>query len=224
MAEQDTDLVRRLRVEMRRQGMTDAGLAKKAGLGLTAVRDILKGRSISPRYKTVKALGDALGIGAAALGAPLNENDYEKSLDSVADLSQINVKEVDIRAAAGGGAMDQKEDESSTWGFPSTWFRATFNAPASQVKVITIWGDSMEPDMRSGDKAIVDLSWTDPSPPGFFFLHDGLGLVAKQIEHVPQSDPPTLTIKSTNPRYDAYQRTADEVRILGRIVGVIRRL
>src|SRR5579885_3484154 len=106
----ETDLVRRLRLEMRRKGLTDAGLAKKAGLNLTAVRDILKGRSISPRYKTVKALGEALGIGATALTSPLSESDYEKSVDSVSDLMQISVKEVDVRAAAGGGAVDQREE------------------------------------------------------------------------------------------------------------------
>lgn len=220
----ESDLQRRLRMEMRKRGLTDAGLARAAKLGQTAVRDILEGRSREPRYTTIKKLADALGLAADRLTAPLDEFDYKESLESVSDLMQINVKEMDIRAAAGGGAMTEREDESGTWGFPSTWFRATFNAPANQVKVITIWGDSMEPDMCSGDKAIVDLSWTEPSPPGFFFLHDGLGLVAKQLEHVPQSDPPSIIIKSTNPRYDAYKRTAEEVRILGRIVAVIRRL
>ena len=216
----ETDLQRRIRLELRRNGLDEGDLVKL----VPAARDVLRGKSREPRYTTIRQIADALGVVPARLTASLDEQDYERSLDSAPDLRQISVKEVDVRAAAGGGSMPEREDESATWGFPSTWFQATFSAPANQVKVITIWGDSMEPEMRSGDKAIVDLSWTDPSPPGFFFLHDGLGLVAKQIEHVPQSDPPTLTIKSTNPRYDAYQRTADEVRILGRIVGVVRRL
>lgn len=31
-------------------------------------------------------------------------------------------------------------------------------------------------------------------PPGIFVLHDGMGLVAKRLEHVPVGNPPCLHI------------------------------
>ncbi len=215
----ETDLQRRIQIRLRSLTWTEGDLVKR----LPKARDIIRGKSRSPRYETLRELADVLNVEPSWLTTPLDENDYERSLDSPADISQIRVGEVNLRAAAGGGAMLEREDESAIWSFPATWFRASFNAPTNQIKVITIWGDSMEPDICSGDKAIVDIGWRAPSPPGFFVLYDGIGLVAKQLEHVPQSDPPVVTIKSTNPRYDSYQRTVDEVQIYGRIVGVIRR-
>ena len=48
-------------------------------------------------------------------------------------------------------------------------------------------------------------------------LFDGLGLVAKRLENVANSDPPTMRIISDNPVYAPYERSAEEVNIVGRI-------
>ena len=50
-----------------------------------------------------------------------------------------------------------------------------------------------------------------------FVLHDGIGLVAKRLEHIPLSDPPRVRIISDNLRYNTYDGTADEVNIIGRV-------
>ena len=48
------------------------------------------------------------------------------------------------------------------------------------------------------------------SPYGpIFVVWDGMGLVAKRIEHVPHSDPSKVLIKSVNPEYAGYKRTAE---------------
>jgi len=48
-------------------------------------------------------------------------------------------------------------------------------------------------------------------------LFDGLGLVAKRLEHVASADPPLVRIISDNPIYAPYERSAEEVTIVGRI-------
>ena len=53
---------------------------------------------------------------------------------------------------------------------------------------------------------------------------DGLGLVAKRVEHKIDSDPPSLIIKSVNPDYETYERLAEEVHIAGRVIWAARRL
>lgn len=57
-----------------------------------------------------------------------------------------------------------------------------------------------------------------PVPPGIFAIWDGMGLVAKRVEHEPNSDPAMVVIKSVNPEYQTYERMADEVHIVGRVV------
>lgn len=52
---------------MTEAGLTQKGLALKAGLGETAIRDILKGRSRHPRHDTIQKIADALNCSAAEL-------------------------------------------------------------------------------------------------------------------------------------------------------------
>jgi Protein of unknown function (DUF2924) len=52
---------------------------------------------------------------------------------------------------------------------------------------------------------------------GIFVLHDGMGLVAKRLDHIPNTDPPRVRIISDNPLYSPYEGTAEEVNIIGRI-------
>jgi hypothetical protein len=49
-------------------------------------------------------------------------------------------------------------------------------------------------------------------------------LQLKRIEHEPNSDPAMVAIKSVNPEYQTYQRMAEEVHIVGRVVWTSRRL
>lgn len=78
-------------------------------------------------------------------------------------------------------------------------------------------GDSMEPTLFDGDTVLVDLDLKAPNPSGIFVLDDGIGLVAKRLQHVPNSDPPAVRVISDNKHYPKYERTADEIVIIGRI-------
>ena len=135
------------------------------------------------------------------------------------------VPEIDVRAAAGAGAWhDEPEEIKEAWLFADPLIRHEFRAKPGDLRMITVDGDSMEPLLSSGDRIMIDMSKNLPSPPGIFVIWDGLGLVAKRIEHVPHSDPPKVVLKSLNPEYDSYERSADEIRIVGRAVWVSRKL
>lgn len=145
-------------------------------------------------------------------------------IDPAADPGVVAIPEVRVVAAAGGGTLAEYEPLGDSWFFPVAWLRHELRARAGDLKIISIDGDSMEPVLESGDKVLVDTSRNTPTPPGIFVLHDGLGLVAKQIEFVPNTDPPVLVIKSANPRYQDYERTVDEVNIIGRVIWFARRV
>ena len=134
------------------------------------------------------------------------------------------VMELGVRASSGGGAEVTDEPELGGWAFPELWLRTELRAAVSELRIITIDGDSMEGVLRSGDKVIVHIGRTEPSPPGVFILFDGIGLVAKRLEYLEGSDPPTVRISSSNPSYPPYERTVDEVNIIGRVVGRWERL
>lgn len=140
------------------------------------------------------------------------------------DASVILIPEIRVSAQAGGGAEIDREDVRASWYFPSEWLRHELRAQPSELRIITIEGDSMEPQLFAGDKVIVDLSRTEPSPPGVFILNDGFGLVAKRIEHIPNTNPPRVSIVSANAQYQSYERDVPDIRIIGRVVWVARRI
>jgi len=135
------------------------------------------------------------------------------------------VTEIDVRASAGPGAInDGLEESKETWLFPDLVVRHEFRARATDLHIVTIDGDSMEPLLSSGDRILVDTSQRVPVPPGIFVIWDGLGIVAKRIEHIPHSEPPKIVIKSVNPEYQTYERDGDEVNIIGRVIWAAKRL
>ena len=165
--------------------------------------------------------------GAYAYGAPAladRNQTVPHRVDPETDPGVVAIPEVRVVAAAGGGAVAEYEPLGDNWFFPVAWLRHELRAKASDLKIISIDGDSMEPVLESGDKVLVDTSRVAPTPPGIFVLHDGLGLVAKQVEFIPNTDPAGLVIKSANPRYQDYQRTVDEVNIVGRVIWFARRI
>jgi len=136
-----------------------------------------------------------------------------------------SVAEIDVRASAGpGAAHDGIEESKETWLFPDPVIRHEFRASAKDLRIITIDGDSMEPLLSTGDRMLSDSSQRVPVPPGIFVIWDGMGLVAKRVEHVPHSDPPKVVIKSVNPEYQTYERDAEEVNIIGRVIWAAKRL
>lgn len=171
----------------------------------------LKHKKVPPRKPRKKA-------------AP-KEGRIEPSTVSTAPEGYMAIPEIDVRASAGPGALNEGLEESKeTWFFPDPIIRHEFRARPADLRMITIDGDSMEPLLASGDRILIDISQRVPVPPGIFVIWDGMGLVAKRVEHQPNSDPPSILIKSVNPEYETYERDAEEVHIIGRVVWTSRRL
>jgi phage repressor protein C with HTH and peptisase S24 domain len=134
------------------------------------------------------------------------------------------ISEIDVRASAGPGALlEGFEETKDVWYFPDAMVRHEFRAQAESLRIITIDGDSMEPVLSSGDRIMIDTSQRVPVPPGIFVIWDGMGIVAKRIEHILSSDPAKLRIMSVNPDYETYERDAEEVHVIGRVVWSARR-
>ena len=90
--------------------------------------------------------------------------------------------------------------------------------------MISVSGDSMTPTLADGDLVMIDTARKLPSPPGIFILDDGVGLVAKRVDTVPNTTPPILRLSSDNPAYTNYQRRLDEVHVIGRVIWFGRSL
>ena len=133
----------------------------------------------------------------------------------------IKLIELDVRAYAGGGGADfgQTAEVKNQWLMPKDVVHAQTTAGPDGLRIITVYGDSMEPTLPPGCRVLVDTGDRVPSPPGLFVVWDGLGLVIKRIELIAHSQPLTVRLSSDNPIYESYERTVDEAHISGRVIG-----
>src|SRR5579859_2918160 len=134
----------------------------------------------------------------------------------------MRIDELDVRASAGSGSSGLTDENSRTvaaWQIPNEIVRGYTTAPAADLRIITVLGDSMEPTLLPGQRVLVDTADRRPSPPGVFVVWDGLGLVVKRVQLLPHTDPPRVKITSDNQNYEPYERTLDEAYIQGRVIG-----
>jgi phage repressor protein C with HTH and peptisase S24 domain len=149
------------------------------------------------------------GLGEVEGESPILENP---------DFAFVAVPYVNVRPSMGGGNnVDMEPDYGRPYHFQKSWIKQGLKTDPSNLRIMHVEGDSMTPTLNSGDVVLVDTSRRSPTPPGIFVLYDGMGLVAKRLEHIPNSDPPQVRIVSDNTHYSPYERLIDEMNIVGRI-------
>lgn len=217
------ELLREVDRRAKALGLTDITLAKKAGLGRDAVRDIRRGHSTNPSHAVIAAL-------AKALGCTVGDLTGERPAPRIARLQSdtVEINELDVHPQAGLGADEQgvvmeAHEAAAVVGihsYPSASFREAYGIDPSRIKIIAVRGDSMEPKLWAGQRVMVDIGDKIPSPPGIFVVWDGLGLVIKRVEVIPGSEPLRVRISSDNANYQAYERLYSEAWINGRVIGI----
>lgn len=202
-------------------GLSDIALAKRAGLGRDAVRDIRRRPTTKPGYDTIRAI-------AKALGCTVDDLTGERPITPIRSRDSVIVFEVNTASVAGVGLdgefMPSPENAVGEYTFPAAGFRQAFGSAPDGVIIDEVRGDSQVPTLFPGQRVMINTLDRKPTPPGFFLCWDGLGMVLKRIELVPGSDPPTVRLISDNPKYKTYERTLEEAMIFGRVIGTWTRL
>ena len=133
-----------------------------------------------------------------------------------------SVSEVEVEAAAGAGAWHEDfVHEKARWRLPESMVRHEGDADPEALRILKVRGNSMEPELREGDRIFVDTARTVPAPGELFVLWDGTGLVVKRVEALTAMG--TLRLASAHPDYPAYERSAAEVHIVGKVLWKVTR-
>ena len=139
----------------------------------------------------------------------------------------VTIIELDVRAGnALAGPIHEGQDlaydhESvvGEWQIPSVVLRAHVPAPPSQIRIIQAVGTSNVPHILPGDRLMIDLSQTEIGMGGWFAIWDGAGIIIKQLEIIPYSEPRRVKMWSGNPEWESREYAFDQVVIRGRMVG-----
>lgn len=229
--------IRRMRQEA---GLSQAEFARRMGFAdHTPISKIENGKlSLSADQLAKAALVLGRDIAEFAVDAERRSALVHPPLNPSTPTTTSRIPEVDVRGGMGGGGLMALEvnhvDEwgnsiaadnvRATWELPNDYLRHELRVAPSKAYLIEVRGDSMSPTLETGDRVMIDTADTVPAPGGVFALFDGLGVVVKRLEHVPMSDPPIIKIISDNPHHGVYERTLEEIRIIGRAIWFGRRM
>jgi phage repressor protein C with HTH and peptisase S24 domain len=212
-----TSMAHRLKARCEQLGMNAGQVAELAEVNRSFVYDIMRGRSEHPNLERLDRVAQVLKVERRWLLHGLGEVEGESPILEDPDQAFVAIPSVAVSVSMGGGSVVDEEQEGKPYHFQRSWIRYKLRAKPADLRIMHVEGDSMMPTLHHGDIVLVDLARRAPTPPGIFVLHDGMGLVAKRLDHIPNTDPPRVRIISDNPLYSPYEGTAEEVNIIGRI-------
>lgn len=221
-----TTLAERLQGRIKQLGLNPGRLAELAGVNRSFIYDILRGRSENPTLERLAKIAAVLKVEPSWLTSGLGEIEGPPPNLDDPTMTYVPVPFVAIRASMGGGAQIEEEtlEPGQPFTFQQSWIQRDLRASPERLRLLRVEGDSMMPTLMDSDVVLVDTGKRAPTPPGIFVLHDGFGLVAKRLEHIPMSDPPRVRVISDNERYSPYECTAEEINIVGRVRWFSREL
>lgn len=210
----------RLKEEMKRRGVSSAWLASAAGVKTSFIYDILSGKSANPSTVKLARVADSLGVSLRFLVDTVESAPAAVPLTTGSDF--LLVPRLMVDTARQETAVVSLHQEDAPFCFRRSWIRHTLGADPDSLRLMRVEGDSMAPTLCAGDALLVDTAAVQASPPGIFVLYDGYGLTPRRLELLAHLPHPRIRVISDNPQYTVYDRSPEDIRIMGRVVWFAR--
>jgi hypothetical protein len=195
------------------QGVSLAGLSALLGRNPSYLQQFV--RKGSPRKLEEgdrRTLARFLGVDETELGGNAGDGAEPVYAGRRVAGEWADIARLDLRAAAGPGALAADERAVGQLRFSSRWLKDQGLGEA-MLSVIEVEGDSMEPTLRDGDEILVDRAPL-PLRPGIHVVRCDDALLVKRVKRNGER----LRLISDNPAYPELERPANEVEIVGRVV------
>lgn len=213
----------RLKTEMKKRGFTSTELARRSGVLTSFIYDIISGKSSNPSTVKLARVAEALGISLTYLVSGAETDPAAVSGNSLNE-NYVTIPRIEVNGSAQGGMIICQGESAEAYFFNSLWIRSHLNANTTDLRMLTIEGDAMEPALLHNDIILIDTSKKHPSPPGIFILFDGIGLKAQRLEYLPPSGNSHVRVISDNRHYSTYECSISEISIIGRVVWFSREI
>ena len=131
------------------------------------------------------------------------------------------IKKVKARLCAGDGSFETDEEVNNRYLFQSEWLKR--KGQPDQMVLMEVFGNSMEPELKSGDTVLVDCSQNSIIPGLIYAVGIDDTIMIKRIE----KHPGKLLLRSDNKEYEpmiVQEAEMNSLRIIGRIIWTCRTL
>lgn len=199
------------------RGVNYSAVSRLLGRNVSYIQQYL--RKGSPRHldeQDRQILAQFFGVDETVLGGPVARH------TPVIQLVQIPV--LDVEASAGHGALAGAESQAGQFGFDEKWLRKLTQAKPTNLSIIKVTGDSMEPTLHDGDEVLVDVSDEQTKlRDGIYVLRMDGALNVKRIAIEPQGR--KISVVSDNAAYPSWQGLdRRSVNIVGRVLWFGRKV
>ncbi len=209
----------RLRQQREKLGMHKQDLASRVGVSLTTIQQYEKGQM--PKGEFAVRLADVLDC---SLDWLLSGKEPEGSGNlGEGEARLVMVPMVEARLSAGTGSFETGGEVLRHYAFRWDFLHRKGNP--SQMVLLRVSGDSMQPQIMHNDVVLIDQGQRDPVPGRIY----AVGVEDMVYLKVVNARPGRLILTSFNPDYapieaDTGEQLADLVRVIGRAVWVGREL
>lgn len=196
-------------------------LAGKSGIAESTISDYIK-RGIT-KIEAAVSIAEALNVSVdwLLLGGR-DDRAVADPADAAEQLGLIKVDEVDLALGMGATYLDEQAVESVERWVPLDWVRSFTDAPASMLTIARPIGDSMYPTINDRDIIMFDRSARriDRQDAIWVLAYGGLGTI-KRVRILPDGG---MKLMADNPQVREEIAHDGEVHVIGRVVGVMRRI
>lgn len=143
-------------------------------------------------------------------------------LPATSDATFVSLPVYNIEASAGGGSLIDQEMKVADWQCTDEWLKDN-SIRAKDAILITVAGDSMEPELTDGDLILVDKSRTDYKRGGVYVVYFSGDTYVKRVHRVGGHK---MRLMSSNKLYDPIDidlRETPDFTINGRVMASIHR-
>jgi phage repressor protein C with HTH and peptisase S24 domain len=180
---------------------TQDDLAEATGMSVSTLRKIIQGVT-EPGFSKVVRLAQVLEVSLDEIAFGVSRESGDHATFASEDLEPV--PEYDLFASAGYGCEALDGPPTGHMGFRKTWITRRFGSVDS-LAIIRVRGDSMEPELRDGDRVMIDMNQSSLGDGLFVLTHEGQAKI-KRVQLVAKN---RLLLLSSNPAYQP-----EEVRLL----------
>lgn len=130
-----------------------------------------------------------------------------------------------VTASGGGGSFLEGEEVADTLAFRREWVTGVLRANPSDLALITMTGESMEPTLGKDDVLLVNLALAKNPRDGIHLIRSGSALLVKRLQFTPDGRVSVLSDNCSYPPFAVDPNDAETAfKILGRIVWAGRKV
>jgi phage repressor protein C with HTH and peptisase S24 domain len=215
----------RLKERMQATGMSQSELARRVGVSQASIQKLTTGSAYGSKH--LHRIARELGTTPAYLSGETDDPSEgalpaPKAQDIAEQLDAVLVPQVEIGLSMGGGSALEDWPVTQMVPMSRSWLQSLTVSSPEHLFIARGEGDSMMPTLLDGDLAIIDRAQATPKQQDRIWAlsYGGWGMI-KRLRSLPDG---SLQINSDNPAVSSIIAYEGEAQIIGRVVGVVRRI